>query len=87
MRRTALAARRRHHSLVLLCPDHHGFDLAETEPGADRLQDAIIEVERLRMRQNLALARTMLRPGGTVFLSVGPEDALARVLARLSQVA
>ncbi|MCA9517558.1 MAG: DUF58 domain-containing protein, partial [Myxococcales bacterium] len=87
LRRTALAARRRHHSLVLLCPDHHGFDLAETEPGADRLQDAIIEVERLRMRQNLALARTMLRPGGTVFLSVGPEDALARVLARLSQVA
>lgn len=87
LRRTALAARRRHHSLVLLCPDHRSFDASETTLGEDQLQDAIIEVERLRMHRNLALAQTMLRPGGTVFLSVGPEDALARVLSRLAQVA
>jgi len=70
----------------VLCPDHQGFDLADADP-SDRLQRAIIDVERLHVRHNLALAQTVLKPAGAVFLSVGPEDALARVLARLRQVA
>jgi len=86
LRRVAIASRRRHHSLIVLCPDHQGFDLADADP-EDRLQHAIIDVERLRVRQNLSLAQTVLKPAGAVFLSVGPEDALARVLARLRQVA
>lgn len=86
LRRVAVAARRRHHSLIVLCPDHQGFDLADADP-EDRLQHAIIDVERLRVRQNLTLAQTVLKPAGAVFVSVGPEDALARVLARLRQVA
>ncbi|TNF23780.1 MAG: DUF58 domain-containing protein [Deltaproteobacteria bacterium] len=86
LRRVAVAARRRHHSLLVLCPDHQGFDLADADP-EDRLQHAIIDVERLRVRQNLTLAQTVLKPAGAVFLSVGPEDALARILARLRQVA
>ena len=86
LRRVAVASRRRHHSLIVLCPDHQGFDLADADP-SDRLQRAIIDVERLHVRHNLALAQTVLKPAGAVFLSVGPEDALARVLARLRQVA
>jgi len=86
LRRVALTARRHHCSMVVLCPDHRSFDLSEVT-AADPLQEAIVEVERLRVQAGLNLARAVLRPAGTVFLSVGPDDAVSRVLARLRQVA
>ena len=84
LRRVALAARRRRHALIVICPDHAAFDLPPSSP-TDRLQRAIVDVERLRIRDHLSLAQTVLKPAGAVFLSVGPEDALSRVLARLRQ--
>lgn len=83
LRRVALASRRRHHSLIVLCPDQQTFDLDGDGAEGDALQRAVLAVERASIEERLAVARAILKPAGTAFLSVGPDDALPRVLTRL----
>ncbi|MFT7581786.1 MAG: hypothetical protein ACI9MR_003464 [Myxococcota bacterium] len=86
LRRIAVAARRRRHTLIIFCPDDRAFD-THGGPMLDGLQHAVADVEWLRVQQSIATARAVLRPAGATFLTVGPEDALGRVLSRLRQVA
>ncbi len=86
LRRIAVALRRRRHSLVVLCPNDPAFDAANAA-GRGPLEQAIIDVEQLRIRRHVAAAQAVLRPAGAVFLPVGPRDALQLVLARLRQAA
>jgi uncharacterized protein (DUF58 family) len=85
LRRVALAARRHRHSMVVFCPSDPAFEAGA--PLGDRLEQALVEVARLRINQNLTAAQAVLRPAGVTFLRCGPEDVLPRLLLRLKQVA
>ncbi len=85
LRHIAAAARRHRHSVVVVCPDHPGFEGAAA--GADALEDAVLDVARLRVSHSLELAQAALRPAGVTFLRCGPEDVVPRLLQRLRQVA
>jgi len=85
LRRVALAARRRRHSLVVFCPWDAGFERGPALP--DRMAEAIVEVSRLRVGHNLQAAQALLRPAGVRFLRCSPDDVVPRLLARLRQVA
>ena len=85
LRRVAVAARRRRHSVVVVCPSDPGFDTDERPVG--KLERAILDVERLRTRMNLSVAQAVLKPAGVVFLRCGPRDVVPRLLHRLRQVA
>ena len=86
LRRAALGARRHHHAVIILCPADPAF---EALPGAPTspLGDALMEVEQLRARQNVATVEAILGPAGVTVLSCSPGDVMPRLLHRLDHVA
>lgn len=86
LRRVALASRRHRHSMVVFCPSDPAFD-NEDLAALDRLQLAVAEVSRLRVRQALDQAQAALKGAGVTFLRCGPEDVVPRLLQRLRHAA
>ena len=86
LRRAALGARRHHHNVVVLCPADPAF-ADDGAPADDALSQALAETENLRVDQGLAAVEAFLRPAGVHVLRCSPEEAVPRLLQRLSRVA
>ena len=82
IRRSALAARRRRHSVIVFCPSDPAFDaLPATQ--RESLENALLDTARLQVEQRLRVTRSVLHPAGVSFLHCGPQDVVGRLLERL----
>ena len=78
----AMAARRRRHALMLLCPNDPAFD-PQPQVASASLEAAIQTTIRMQIDAHLRVARAALRPAGVAFFRCGPQDLVPTLIKRL----
>jgi uncharacterized protein (DUF58 family) len=86
LRRAAMGARRHRHGMLVICPSDPAFE-GPSRPEDGPLAEALLEVQRLRIRHGLASVEAALRPAGVSILTCTPGDVVPRLLGRLDHVA